>query len=273
MRLKPMTVVALLLAIHITLFAAERKLPFKDGETLTYAVSYRAALVPNTEVAEVVFRTTRTTLDDEAVFHVYANARCYPFFRWFYDLNDTYQVWFDTTSLRPVKFTGNLEEGKYRFVSKYLYNWDSMVINTKYRNLKRPNYSFKNMKSSNNSYDALSLFYNLRAKDITADFTAGRNEILELVLEDTIRKVNYKYLGREVKNIKGLGKFKTLKFSCQLATSTGESFEDGTEFFLWISDDKNKIPLYIESPIKVGSIRGKLIKYTNLAYPLDSKLN
>ena len=53
---------------------------------------------------------------------------------------------------------------------------------------------------------------------------------MNLVLEDTIRPIRYRFLGREVKNIRGTGKFRTLKFRCELATSTGESFEDGSEF-------------------------------------------
>lgn len=82
----------------------------------------------------------------------------------------------------------------------------------------------------------------------------------------------YRFLGREVKNIRGTGKFRTLKFRCELATSTGESFEDGSEFTIWISDDRNRIPLYVESPIRVGSIRARLISWKNLKYPLDSKI-
>ena len=96
--------------------------------------------------------------------------------------------------------------------------------------------------------------------------------LMNLVLEDTIRPIRYRFLGREVKNIRGTGKFRTLKFRCELATSTGESFEDGSEFTIWISDDRNRIPLYVESPIRVGSIRARLISWKNLKYPLDSKI-
>lgn len=244
---------------------------FKDGETLTYTVSYRAALVPNTDVAEVILRTSGTMLDGKPVWNIYGNGRVMPFFRWFFDLNDTYNTWLDAKTLRPVKFTGNIEEGKYRFVSAYRYDWDSMKVYTTYRNLKREHDSHKTMPLTNRSFDALALFYNLRGEDIE-DFKAGEPRYLELVLEDTIRRIQYQYLGKDTKTIRGLGKFKTLKFSCQLATSSGESFEDGSEFFLWITDDRNKIPLYIESPIRVGSIRGRLSNYSNLRYELSSKI-
>ena len=86
------------------------------------------------------------------------------------------------------------------------------------------------------------------------------------------RSINYRLAGREVRNIKGVGKFRTLKFVCELATSSGESFKDGSEFYLWISDDLNKIPLYLESPIRIGSVRVRLLDASNLKYPLTSKI-
>lgn len=85
-------------------------------------------------------------------------------------------------------------------------------------------------------------------------------------------RINYRLAGREVRNIKGVGKFRTLKFVCELATSSGESFKDGSEFYLWISDDLNKIPLYLESPIRIGSVRVRLLDASNLKYPLTSKI-
>ena len=45
------------------------------------------------------------------------------------------------------------------------------------------------------------------------------------------------------------------------AMGDGYSFTDGSEFTLWISDDQNKIPLYIESPIRVGSIQAYITAY------------
>lgn len=250
----------------------EKSTAFGDGEKLVFVISYRAALVPNTEVAEVVFKTSNSTVGRTPAYHVHATAKVYPFFKWFYDLNDTYESWISKETLRPLKFSSRLRENKYRFNSDFVYNWSKMEVNTEYRNLKRENSTKKTMPLTKKSFDAIALFYNLRSDDIST-YTAGQNRTLELVLEDTIRKINYKYLGKEKnKTIKGLGKFNTLKFSCQLATSTGESFEDGTEFFLWISDDENKIPLYIESPIKVGSIRGRLDKYENLKHKLSSKV-
>ena len=72
------------------------------------------------------------------------------------------------------------------------------------------------------------------------------------------------------KKIRNMGRFRTLKFECQLGTTEGYSFTDGTIFTIWISDDDNKIPLYIESPVKIGSINAYISGYKGLKYPVSS---
>ena len=259
-----------LIILILLLFAATAKpqrtdLAFGDNERLEFVVSYRARLVPNTEVADVVVTTSRQ--GDR--FTIIGHGRCRPFFRWFFDLDDRYTTVMDAASLRPISASARIREGKYAFNSDLLFDWSSMVVHSTYRNLKRPDDLHKTMPITNNSVDGISLFYRLRNTDIST-LRVGVAMPLELVLEDTIRTVNYKFLGREVVNVPGLGRFHSLKFSCQLATSQGESFQDGSEFYVWISDDRNHIPLLVESPIRVGSIRARLAKFSGLRYPVES---
>ena len=75
-----------------------------------------------------------------------------------------------------------------------------------------------------------------------------------------------------MKKIRNVGKFHTLKFACQIGTSESFSFTDGSEFFIWLSDDENKIPLHLESPIRVGSVNAYITGYKGLRYPLTSKI-
>lgn len=42
---------------------------------------------------------------------------------------------------------------------------------------------------------------------------------------------------------------------------------------VWVSDDKNHVPLRIESPISVGSVKIDMIGYRNLRYPLTSLIS
>jgi len=40
-----------------------------------------------------------------------------------------------------------------------------------------------------------------------------------------------------------------------------------------VSDDENHIPLRIESPITVGSVKVDMMQYKNLRYPLSSLIS
>ncbi len=252
-------------------FSQVREAAFTCGEKLEFGVFYRAKLVPNSEVAVVAINTACRTLDGRDVYHIVGTGRVQPFFRWFFDLNDTYTSWLDQKTLRPLKFNAELREGGYRFSHTMTYDWSTMKADSRYRNLKRPNVKQKTLPLSPGASDAVGLFYNIRS--LPADsFTPGQPRTLKVVLEDTVRPMQYRFLGREIRSIKGVGEFRTLKFSMHLVTSSGESFEDGSELFLWVSDDLNHIPLYIESPIRVGSISVRIKKFENLKYPLDSRI-
>jgi len=241
---------------------------YVPGEELDYRVSYRAKMIPNTEVATVTVRTENTELDGSKLVKVSGLGKTMPSFRWFFALNDLYQVWVDPATLRTVRFESDIQEGSYTFRSRFDYDWDSLRVRTAWRRRQDPERR-KTMAIDPVSMDAISLFFNMRTADV-ADFKEGEERMLHMVLEDTIRHLKYRFLGREVKKVRNVGKFRTLKFACQIGTSESFSFTDGSEFYVWFSDDRNKIPVYVESPIRVGSVCAYISRYKGLRYPLDS---
>ena len=241
---------------------------YVPGETLHYRMSYKAKLFPNTEVANVIMQTTEAKLDGEDVYKVYGYGETAKVFSWILPVKDAYTIWIDPATLRTKRFDSDLHEGDYTFKSTFIYDWQNLNVHTRWQVRTRPE-KFKTMKISNQSMDPVSLYFNLRTvKD--EDIKEGYAKDLEMVLEDTVRYLSFRFDKREVKKVRGLGKFNTLRFRCKIATSTATAFRDGTEFVVWISDDRNKIPLYIESPIKVGSVCAYLSSYEGLRYPLDS---
>ena len=262
MRITIFTILALLIC---STAAAQLYVP---GETLRYKVSYRAKLFPNTEVAKAEMTTTETTLDGMPTYRVYGHGQTAKAFSWVLPIDDSYTIWVDPATKRTKRFESNLHEGDYTFRSTYMFDWFSYNVHTRWQSRQRPE-KFKTMPISERSMDALSLYFNLR--DVPDEQIIDGYECdLEMILEDTIRTLRFRYDGREVRKIKNLGRFNTIKFRCTIATSDGESFQDGTEFEVWISDDKNKIPLYVRTPIKVGSICAYLYEYKGLRFPLDS---
>jgi hypothetical protein len=41
---------------------------------------------------------------------------------------------------------------------------------------------------------------------------------------------------------------------------------------VWVTDDKNKVPMYVETEILVGKIKVSLSSMAGLKFPLDSKV-
>ena len=247
---------------------SQSDLAFGDGERLEFTVSYRAKMWPNTDVGDVVL----TVSQRQDRFTIVGQAQTRSFFRWFYELSQTYTTVMDVSTLRPITSSTRIREKKYEFDGNMTFDWNDMVAHSTWRTLRRPEDRHKTIPTTENSVDGLSLFYRLRNTD-TATLRVGVAVPLELVLTDTVRIVHYKFLGREVLNVSGLGRFRTLKFSCTLASSSqDESFEDGSEFFIWISDDRNRIPLLVESPIRVGSVRARLRRFDGLRHPMESRI-
>ena len=50
----------------------------------------------------------------------------------------------------------------------------------------------------------------------------------------------------------------------------GYVFEEGSKMKVWFSDDQNKLPLQIESPVSIGSVKAVLLRHEGLKYPLKS---
>ena len=258
----------LLLSMLWPLFASAQL--YHPGEKLEYRVSYRAKYFPNTEIGEVEVTTEEVTFDQKPHYRVIGVGRTLPTYRWFFNMEDSYTIHIDPTTLRTQHFQSDIKEASYTFQSSYRYDWSAMEVSTRWSSRGRP---FKEAKLplTERSMDAISLFFNMRSASAD-DFKEGGVGTLEMVLEDTVRHINYRYLGREVKKIRNQGKFRALKFECQLGTTEGYSFTDGTVFTLWISDDRNKIPLSIESPVRIGSIQAYIYDFEGLKYPLDSKV-
>jgi hypothetical protein len=243
---------------------------FQEGEVLYYRAAYRAKLWPNTEAGEVTVSTRLDTLDGKEVYRVTGNGRTLPFFRWFFDMDDTYNIWVDKQTLRTQRFESDLKEDKYTFRSHYRYDWDSMKVHTwSQKRQNRPRE--KTMTLTPESMDAVSLYFNLRSVDLES-FREGEHRHLDMVLEDTIRHLRYRFIAREELKVPKMGKFDTMKFACTIGSSEEFSFTDGTEFMIWITNDENKIPVMLASPVRVGEIRAYIRRYEGLKHPLTSKL-
>ena len=240
--------------------------PFKDKEELHYRIHYSATFI-RAAVADAVLSVDEMLVDGSKQYQFKGYGKTRPFFNLFYKLEDTYISNVDSNSLKPQSVKNYMREGGYVYNQIFNFDWSNGTVKTFGHNVKRDAKYEKSMPLLPRSFDGLSLFYNLRCLELK-DIKDGEKFNMDLVLEDTIRNITMRFKGREELYVENLGKFKTMRFDCQFATSTEDAFDDGDEFFLWITDDKNKIPVYLKSPIKVGSLAVTLTSWKGLTHPL-----
>jgi hypothetical protein len=91
-----------------------------------------------------------------------------------------------------------------------------------------------------------------------------------MFLGNEVYNLYVRYMGKETVKTKS-GKFRAIKFKPLLIK--GSIFEGGEKMTVWVSDDQNHIPLRVESPISVGSVKVDMMDTRNLRHPLTSKIN
>jgi hypothetical protein len=117
--------------------------------------------------------------------------------------------------------------------------------------------------------DVLSAIY--YARNINFNKYQPEDKIpFSMFLDNEVFNLYIKYQGKEVIKTR-YGTFNAIKFKPLLVKGT--LFEGGEKMTVWVSDDANHIPLRVESPIVVGSIKADMMGYRNLRYPLSSLIS
>lgn len=236
---------------------------FQDGEKVVYKLFYNWNFVW-LSAGEVTFTVNDTGND----YHVAVRGRTYPSYEWFYKVRDNYESYLDKETLLPKMHLKDIKEGGYSRYDRTTFdqkNGHAVSMRGKTREeLKR-----KDIPLEECMHDLISIVY--YARNLDYDELSVNQEIpIKILMDQEIYPLKIKYLGQEKDTkVKSVGKFDTRKFSPQLIA--GDVFKEGDEMTIYVSDDDNKLPVLIESPVSVGSVKAVLKSYKGLRYPLSAK--
>lgn len=236
---------------------AIRNNSFHAGETITYKVYY--SLVANIGAGEATFSTTLETLNNKPVYHIVGDGKTFSFYDKVFKVRDKYESYIDTATLQPYKFVRNVYEGGYKKYENISFNKTTNTAVTNDGVFKIPPCI----------QDVLSAIYYVRNIDFDK-YKPGDKIPFTIFLDNEVYDLYIRYIGKETVKTK-YGKFKAIKFKPLLIKGT--LFEGGEKMVVWVTDDLNHIPVRIESPISVGSVKADLIGHRNLRYPLSSLIS
>lgn len=239
-------------------FCSIRNRSFSAGENITLVVFYNAlGIYVNAGTAN--FNMSQEKLGNKPVYHVVGTGVTNESYDWIFKVRDRYETYIDTATLKPYKFIRNVQEGNYKKYENVTFNHPANTALTTDGVYKVPNCV----------QDIISAIYYARNIDFDK-YKVGDKIPFTMFMDNELYNMYIRYLGKETIKTR-YGKFRAIKFKPLLVK--GNMFEGGEKMNVYVSDDENKIPLRIESPLVVGSVKVDMMSYKNLRYPLTSLIS
>jgi hypothetical protein len=239
-------------------FCGVRNNSFHAGESLSLIVFYNAlGLYVNAGTANITVNSEK--LFNKPVFHIVGTGSTNSKYDWIFKVRDRYETYIDTVTLQPYKFIRNIYEGGYRKYENITFNQTANTAITTQGVYKVPNCI----------NDVVGAVYYARNIDFN-QYKPGDRIPFFMFLDNEVYNMYIRYEGKETVKTR-YGKFRAIKFKPLLLKGT--IFEGGEKMTVYVSDDANKIPLRIESPLLVGSVKVDMMSYDNLRFPLTSLIS
>lgn len=228
---------------------------FEAGEHVEFSVYYTVAGA-NFNAGAGSFKTSSEVLNGRPVYHIVGEGRTLPSYEWAYKVRDTYETYVDKATMQPLKFVRNINEGGYKKYQNVSFNKSANTAISADGTFKTPE-CVQDVVSS--VFFARNINYN--------NLKVGDRIRFDLFLDNEIFNMYIRYLGKETISTK-YGKIRAIKI--KPLTIKGTIFEGGEKMTVWISDDENKVPVRVESPIIVGSVRLDMTSFSGLRNPMTS---
>ena len=240
----------------ISLSSAQKLQNIQSGETLRYRIHYG---ILNAGTATLT--TVKTTYKGQPHFYVKGYGKTTGAVRAFFKVEDNYESFINYNTGLPSFYVRNVKEGTYtqHFETVFNHNSQTLYLTDKEKN------TTQSIKTVAGVQDMLSAFYYLRSLD-DSELKVGSVKKLSVWIDDELFPFQIKVVGTE--NVKTrFGYINTLKIVPQVMS--GRVFKDKEGVTLWVSNDKNHIPIAIKAELAVGSLKADIDSYSKVKYPLN----
>lgn len=231
---------------------------FAPGEQLTYKLKYSLMFAITAGEATFAVDTALVQRDGKKLFHFFGVGKSASTFEWFFKALYRHDTYAEAATLRPTGYTHMRREGKYKFDDAVTYDGNENIIKGvkgKFE-IKEP------------TYDILTAIYYARCLDVRKG-EVNKFYAIPTFYEDGIYQLGVRMVGREKVHVPA-GTFNCIKI--QPRVIAGDIFKDDSKMTIYVTDDDNYIPVRIESPIVVGSVRADLYSYNGVRNALTARI-
>ena len=242
---------------------AVRSIPqssFGRGEIIRYTVHY--GLINGGE-ATVETANGLERVNDRPCYKATVSGRTTGSFDFFLRIRDQWRAYIDTTSILPLRAQRDIAEKNYR--KKETVDFDHVHDLADVQDHNKENPKRSTVKVANNSLELVSGFYYLR----TINFDRMRvGDVVKMPGyfdgDNFMLEVTYK--GREIVETKA-GDIRAFKLVPKMPNN--KLFRGENAISVYLSDDRNKIPVLFQAEMFVGTVKVDMVRYQGL----KSKLN
>jgi hypothetical protein len=266
----PITIVIISLLIALSTIGysqdcSVKEFSFKSGEKVTYKAVYNWGFIW-LNAGEVLFAVSDTVYLNQPALHLLSKGWSLPRYDMFFKVRDRFESIVNITTLQPYWFERETFEGGFEVFNRYVFKESSKTLEIVSQTSDRP-FKKEILPLKPCAFDVLSAIYYCRNLDFDK-YKKGDRIPLTMVIDNEVFDLFIRYQGKERLKTRDGEVYNTIRFTAMLVEGT--IFKGGEDLMVWVTDDKNRIPLMVEAKILVGSVKAVLTGMEGLKYPITS---
>jgi len=238
---------------------------FEEGETLIYDAYFNWDIIW-LKTGFIEFNVNQSSYNGRYIYHLEATAHTNSSYDWIISVRDSYQCYLDIETLKPLWYHRQKNEGKYYADDRYLYSHENNCVYIFTENTNQP-FRKDTLNMGECTWDVLSALYYARNLDLS-ELQPHDSVPLAAIINNKIYNLHIRFLARDTIRMKNGNKYSCLLFSAPLIES--DVSKAGNDIRFWITDDNNRIPVFIEVKLPVGSIKAYLTEMYGLRNKITS---
>ena len=257
--LRRLSITMLSCVLSLFCFSQSTNTAFLAGEKLTYTGSYNMSSLW-TDIARVTLETSEAKAANQSLLNLRMTATTFTSWDNYFKIRDLYQSWVDPVTTLPLVFKRDMYEGGYTKDAKYVFKRKSLLA---IASDKRKDGSIKqtSIKITPTVHDLISVLYYARTLDYSA-MPVNKVIRVTVLIDNKLETINIKFKGIEDIKIEKYGTRKCYKLGVSINNEKIVKTRETNN--IWLTADKNKVPVLIKADIPVGSVQLRLTEMTGL---------
>lgn len=259
------TILIILLSLtNISLWAQNHA--FTHGENIRLTVSFNLGFI-SVKAAQANLIANCGTYNNVDVYNLELAAKTIKAFKSF-NIRDTLRAKVDPITLNPIFTQVQSHEDNYFSSYQTTYTQKDTKHYARVQKFKRSGLVSDTTIITDKIYlDVMSFLYQIRNIN-DKDLIVNKKYPFPMLFQNSTYELYWRYAGRETITVRKGETYNCIKI-CPCFVE-GTLFDKGEVMTIWLTDDQNRIPVFIEARLKIGSIKAVVENIKGNKFPISA---